>query len=551
MFAQIQPSAYNHIPEREFTLKLKGVNSNHARTAQCGSDTVYYAYGKAKGVRALNINNSNSADKICQWFDAPQQMTLHGFTFFAWQSSGTADTVALTCSAILAGNDSLPTGPIAATTTVRVDTVFGNGTLVLLEKTAMFSSPVSINFPYLLVIETYSPTAVSVVSSDWDSLDGGMEWLASANIPGTGWRHGYELSVGGPVFNADFLFQPIVTYEIETSFVTDTNCIHNGGAVRFDNTSYNPVLHSKFYNQHIFDSADSLIYSWKFGDGTPFRFVEDVLHTFVPGSNYEVVLSVNIEGWTAVCTESHTTTINPLTKSDFTYVVNGLDVFFSNSADHADTYYWVFGDGSTGTAANPLHTFPSKTDYNVSLVCVGPCNNDTINKIITLCDSVSSEFSYSISGSTVNFSVATLTGSASFLWIFDDASNGSGISLTHTYGSEGTYNVCLIATNDCISDTTCKTIQIAPTGIGDSGMLDALSIYPNPVTDKVTIRIPSFASGIPVQISLFNHVGRALRTINVVKEDTEINLNELSEGIYLMNVEMGRSNILRKIVITR
>ena len=81
--AQLQSAKYKHDPDKKFAATQIPGNSNHAQTTQCGQDTVLYASAKATSLRELNINTATSADKVCQWFDAPQLMMLHGFTFYA------------------------------------------------------------------------------------------------------------------------------------------------------------------------------------------------------------------------------------------------------------------------------------------------------------------------------------------------------------------------------------------------------------------------------------------------------------------------------------
>jgi len=549
-FAQLMPVPVKIIPDKIIS-RNSSTDAHHKRTVQCGPDTVYYAYAKASSIRGLSINNSTSADKVAQWFDAQQPMFLHGFTFFAWQSFGTTDTVALTCSAVLAGSDSFPTGPVAATTTVKADTTFGNGMLTVLEKTAMFSSPVLLNFPFCLVVENASPISVGLVASDWDSADGGLEWLSAASIPGSGWLHGYDLNVGGTVFDADFLFQPIISYNVDASFTTDTNCIPHGGTVIFDNTSDNPILLSRFYNQHIFDGNDSLVYAWNFGDGSPAAYVFDAMHTFSAGTDYEVRLSANMLGWTQGCTESQTTTINPLTTAEFYYTLNGLNASFTNLSAHADSCRWSFGDGTYGLTFSPIHTYPAKANYEAELICFGLCNNDTFQIQVFMCDSVSSDFNYTITGNTVSFSVSTISGSASFRWNFGDGGIGSGISVNHAYSSNGNFTVCLVASNDCMADTTCKVIEMSATGGDDPDSTMHLRIYPNPVNNTLTIQFGN-QQALPENISLFNHIGQNIKTLNRLGTGTlQMDVSEFPPGIYLLIADMPQKKRMSKVLLSR
>jgi len=549
VFAQLQPAAFHQKPQKKFIQHPTGSSANsNSRLKQCDTDTVYYAYNKATGLQGLNINTANSADKVSQWFEAPQQMLLHGFTFYAWQSFGSNDTITLTCKAVLAGADSFPTGPVLATATARVDSAFANGSLAALERKVIFANPVLVNYPYALVVETSSPINVAIVCSDWDSLDGGMEWLSSANIPGSGWLHGYNVYAGGVQFDADFMFQPIVSYQLDASYAADTNCIFNGGAVTFTNTTDNPVQYSRFYNQYVVNGTQNLNFTWDYDDGSPLDLVFDTSHTFAAGSDYDVRLNAVVVGWNAVCQETFTTRINPATVSDFTYSANGLNVTFTNLSTNVDSVYWNFGDGQTSASLNPVHTFSSEANYNVTLICYGPCGGDTLKTLVSLCDPLASGFNYTVAGSTVSFSVTAITGSASFFWTFGDGGSGSGITTNHAYTANGAYSVCLIASNSCESDTTCQQVIVNATGINDF-LSESVSIFPNPANDLLTVKF-SDAQMFPVEISLYDHVGKLLlRSVpSSFNKSYQLDVSGFPQGVYLLKIETAEGMAVRKVV---
>lgn len=547
-FAQIQPASYIRLPDENFIKKNQTLGNAHSRSQQCGPDTVYYGYAKATSLRGLRINTVNSADKAGQWFDAPQQMMLYGFTFFAWQASLTSDTVTLNCKVILAGSDSLPTGPVVASTTVQVDSTYGNGSLSLLEKTAVFASPVLINFPYVVVVETASPVNVALVTND--STDGGSEWLGMASIPGAGWLHSYAVEVSGIPLNSDFVFNPIVTYEVDANFTADVQCVMNGGDVQFTNTTVSPVLHSRFYNQYVFNNTTQLIYTWDYDDGSPLDLLEDTTHTFPAGADYNVRLNSNIAGWATVCQENYTMTINPSTVSGFSYIKNGLTVQFTNSSSGLDSCYWNFGDGSTSAELNPTHTYASENNYNVTLVSIGPCEGDTLKTLISLCNALSSGFSYSVAGMTVDFSVSSITGSATFNWNFGDGSVGSGIAPTHHYDSAGTYSVCLVAGNACETDTTCQTVAVIATSVPVI-VTNEWKAYPNPLSEELFFDFGT-SNGKMKEITLFNEQGVAVKKLDF-EETTRpsLSVSDVPSGVYILKINGEEGVVFKKVVISR
>lgn len=55
-----------------------------------------------------------------------------------------------------------------------------------------------------------------------------------------------------------------------------------------------------------------------------------------------------------------------LPTADFFYDANRMEVQFISDATNADAHYWEFGDGSTSTKENPIHTYAKKGSYVVT-----------------------------------------------------------------------------------------------------------------------------------------------------------------------------------------
>lgn len=57
--------------------------------------------------------------------------------------------------------------------------------------------------------------------------------------------------------------------------------------------------------------------------------------------------------------------------------INGITFTFDNTTSNGDSYLWDFGDGTTSTLENPVHTFPSQGFYDVCLTVFHDCGEDT------------------------------------------------------------------------------------------------------------------------------------------------------------------------------
>jgi PKD repeat protein len=123
-------------------------------------------------------------------------------------------------------------------------------------------------------------------------------------------------------------------------------------------------------------SVDAQAWQWDFGDGNISTSINPQ-HTYAAPGSYEVCLTVN-----SICgSEQHCATINvscAAPAADFAFVAEeGLRVTFEDlSVNNPTAWLWDFGDGTTSTAANPVHTYSAAGAYNVCLRATSLCGSD-------------------------------------------------------------------------------------------------------------------------------------------------------------------------------
>jgi PKD repeat protein len=113
------------------------------------------------------------------------------------------------------------------------------------------------------------------------------------------------------------------------------------------------------------------------------------------------------------------------------------------------------------TTQNPIHTYSANGVYEVCLTVTDTCGDvDNTCENVTVCGPLATSFSYNATMLSVAFS--DLTGTASqWKWDFGDGATSTLQNPSHTYSANGSYSVCLIATNLCgIADTTCQLITV-------------------------------------------------------------------------------------------
>ena len=236
---------------------------------------------------------------------------------------------------------------------------------------------------------------------------------------------------------------------------------------RFDNLSVAPP--SRPFGPQSF--------IWDFGDGTP-RVVAgggSVLHSYANPGTYNVKLILQD---TAYCNapDSITTplSVDANVIASFTTPATGClqyNAVFDNTSQAGQTWLWDFGDGTTSTAFEPVHTYTMAGTYNVVLIAYNPntCNlsDTTAAFTITVFDSPTPDFSFApvpaIENTPTTFTNLSSPDAVRFKWDFGDGDSlltNSRAPVQHQYNTTGTFTACLTAYNAIGCDSTiCRDVS--------------------------------------------------------------------------------------------
>ena len=190
---------------------------------------------------------------------------------------------------------------------------------------------------------------------------------------------------------------------------------------------------------------------------------EDTL--FIQPTGDPVSLVVQSSWGGSSCTYDTTIIIQPQNipaTAGFTYVTNQYDVQFTHTPTPLDSLRWDFGDGTSSTLANPLHAYATGGNYNVCLITYNYCGADTLCQTVTLaCPAITHDFSFSVTGHEVQFTdLSQGTSLNSWQWAFGDGNTSTASSPLHTYSGPGQYQVMLIVSDSCSSDTIVQIVDV-------------------------------------------------------------------------------------------
>jgi len=137
--------------------------------------------------------------------------------------------------------------------------------------------------------------------------------------------------------------------------------------------------------------------------------------------------------------------------------------FQNTSTAAAKSFRWYFpgGNPSTSTDQNPLVTYDTPGNFDVSLVAYNPLYSDSVgvDDFIEVSETPSSAFAHAITGFKASFTNQSV-GANNYFWDFGDNQISFEKEPAHEYGAEGEFNVRLVAQNECGWDTFDKKIAV-------------------------------------------------------------------------------------------
>jgi PKD repeat protein len=214
-------------------------------------------------------------------------------------------------------------------------------------------------------------------------------------------------------------------------------------------------------------------WAWDFGDGAS-SAEQNPTHVYMKEGIYSVTLTVKNNFGSDTVVKKDLITVGGGAAVDFvadkTTVGIGRVVTFTDlSTSNPTNWVWDYGDGTTGTGANPDHVYRATGVYDVTLTASNPyqTNTRTKNAYITVLSIPRADF---IADRTkggapmaVSFTDKSTNAPTAWKWDFGDGASSTEQNPTHTYTTLGVYTVTLTASNKDGSDTTSKVDYIVTT----------------------------------------------------------------------------------------
>jgi len=412
---------------------------------------------------------------------------------------------------------------------------------------ALETDPVKTIAPVILKTTDGGATWDYLPGFDWTTLDAVTEFVAGSDA-GAGDPIPYFASMDATVdnegtlhifaemyskFSSDYLDSLYFIYADYTVFTHFTVTDGTDWTAEVFGTSLAPV--GVFgavdipYRMQISrnPSGEKVFFSWTFSDTTIFTD-HSAPDLFVRGYN--------------VASDEYSNPVNITSGTDYEY-----------SAFYATMAPTVMDDGAGNYELPIAFALPGADDlsapqfYYVKGITITDADfGAEPAAVANFTFSVGTEGLVSFSNSSSN--------ATTYSWDFGDGSGTSPLeNPTYTYTANGTYNVCLTASNATSSDETCKDVDI--TNIGgaiEDAILDAsLNIFPTPASDVVNITLSSNSFS-NVTVEFFNVLGESVMApVYLNGNATSIDVSSLAEGNYIVKLNSHNGVAVRQITIVK
>ena len=222
---------------------------------------------------------------------------------------------------------------------------------------------------------------------------------------------------------------------------------------------------------------------------------------------------------------------------------NGTGHITLNNGTSPYAYSW--SNGATSVSVNNL----APGSYSVTISDANHCTTQGSisvtqpNQIQVTTNSTSANGSQADGSATVA-NISGATAPYQYFW-----STGS-TAQTITDIATGTYGVTVTDANGCSQTATDVVGDKAATAISAVSNDLTFSLYPNPARTQVFVQFDQ-AGNAATTLSVRNILGQTIISQLISVSQTELDLNALANGVYLVELRHGEKSAVKQLVITR
>ncbi|MEN0003156.1 MAG: PKD domain-containing protein [Bacteroidota bacterium] len=378
-----------------------------------------------------------------------------------------------------------------------------------------------------------------------------FESSASANTDSLSWF----FQGGNPMTSS--LETPAVTYESAGIFSVSLIAVNGAGAdtVLVENyvqVNDVPTIDFEVAIDQLTISLTNLssnadTYLWSFGDGNISTDINPS-YTYAAEGVYTITLTASNE--CGQVSSEQTIAVGPPPEANFMIEnpigCTPLEVnFMDQSTGTVVSWDWSFpgGNPAMSTEQNPTVIYENAGTFEVQLTVTGPLgeSQQLQQMAVIVAPFPTPNFTFEIDGPVVSFTNLSENATA-YTWNFGDGNFSNEVNPVHVYTAGGNYTVTLNAQSAFCGTSLNQDLQIMITSTTQTALSEVL-VFPNPTSGVLWLEN---LAGVET-IQLLDISGRPLQQVEVLQDKQQLDLTNLSSGIYLVVLRSKQGNRLFKI----
>lgn len=143
-----------------------------------------------------------------------------------------------------------------------------------------------------------------------------------------------------------------------------------------------------------------------------------------------------------------------------------------------------------------------------------------------------------------------------YFWDFGDVSYSTQRYPSHTYATQGVYQVCLTVMDSMgnYCDSTCHAVSFNSVSVNEKINVTGLSLSPNPANENAMLSFTMLAPG-KTSISVFDVTGREIKEpvqlqFSSGKQQVVINTQSFATGVYFIQIIVNDQAVKTKLIVT-
>ncbi|MEO0899466.1 MAG: PKD domain-containing protein [Bacteroidota bacterium] len=323
------------------------------------------------------------------------------------------------------------------------------------------------------------------------------------------------------------------------------------------NFTFSNAVNQDFDFTNTTDFADSFI--WSFGDGAS-STMENPTHTYTANGNFDVMLIASNK--CGVDTTIQTITVSGILapvvgiSSSDTVLCLGDSILVSDQTTGIGitSYEWTFGSAAnlpSQTGTGPYFVSYNQPGSQMIRLAVTNSAGTTVDSIaVEVLDTPVSLFSFATPDNTLFNFTSNAQYATDFLWNFGDGTTSTDANPTYSYSATGEYEVELIVSNICGTDTFRQSVFVVLADLENSLTDLGINISPNPNQGLFQVLLSENIQG-EIQLGMYDMRGRSVyqESWGAQAGNKTIDAGAISKGVYLLRIQLNDRVGFTRIVI--